>query len=166
MAAAETAAERCSDGVNRMVEWLAITLFVVMVFSAVTQVFTRYVLNYSFSWTEELSRYTFIWLNLLGASICIKRGSHAVVTVLIDHLPGSIRWLAVILIDLLVLFGAFLMITQGVKVVSATMMQPSPAMHVPMGYIYLAVPVSGIAIFIHKLRDLLADVGGKSAEQR
>ena len=149
---------KTSDIINRITGWLVIVFFLVMVFSAVTQVLTRYCFNYSFSWTEETARYTFIWLNMLGACIGVKYGSHAVITVFIDHLPRQIKRVIQTIISLLILFGATLMITEGLRVVSITWVQPSPALHIPMALIYFAVPVSGAIIIIHILSILLKTI--------
>lgn len=145
--------EKLSNYSNRLAKVGCIVLFLIMTISAVTQVFTRYVLNSSLSWTEELARFSFIWLNILGASIAVKHKSHAAVSLLVDHLPKMFKRIVVLAADILMIFSAYLMVAQGFKMVAVTMRQLSPAINIPMGYVYLSVPVSGLVIVLHKLWD-------------
>jgi TRAP-type C4-dicarboxylate transport system permease small subunit len=72
---------------DHLEEILLVTMFVVMVAVIFLQVFMRYVVNNSLSWTEEMGRYLFIWLSWLGISAGEKRGEHIKITVLVDKFP-------------------------------------------------------------------------------
>ena len=54
--------------VNRFMEIFLVLIFGLLVLDVLWQVFSRYVLNTSFSWTEELARFSLIWLSILGAA--------------------------------------------------------------------------------------------------
>ena len=66
---------------------VAALALIILVVSAFAQVFGRYVLNASPSWSEELARFAFIWCSSLGAACALDKGGHAAITVLGDHLP-------------------------------------------------------------------------------
>lgn len=53
--------ERVKKAVERLLHFMVSAAFLVLIFACVLQVFTRFVLNNSLSWTEELARYAFIW---------------------------------------------------------------------------------------------------------
>ena len=76
--------QRVSDTVNRTVSYVGIAVFLVLILACVMQVFFRFVLNHSLSWTEELARYCFIWMHMLGASLLIEGSGHATVTAVLD----------------------------------------------------------------------------------
>ena len=78
--------EKFNKYIDKIIFTLIAISFIILILSCVLQVFTRFVLNNSLSWTEELSRYTFIWSNFLGAISCTKKGTHAVVTIITDSL--------------------------------------------------------------------------------
>ena len=78
--------EKFNKYIDKIIFTLIAISFIILILSCVLQVFTRFVLNNSLSWTEELSRYTFIWSNFLGAIFCTKKGTHAVVTIITDSL--------------------------------------------------------------------------------
>ncbi len=148
--------QKASDNLNRVFEVVCIVLFTIVILASSLQVFTRYILNASLSWTEELARFSFVWLSLLGAGIAAKRGTHAVVTVVLDLIKGRPQFTLKIVINLLVIFGAAVLVNGGLKVVAVTINQESPAIGIPMGLVYAAVPVCGLSIILHSLADLAA----------
>jgi TRAP-type C4-dicarboxylate transport system permease small subunit len=66
--------------VNDVLGWVEMAilgLFVTVMFAVVFgQVFFRYVLNQPSPWTEELARYLFIWISMIGAAYGVKQQSH------------------------------------------------------------------------------------------
>ena len=142
--------------------------FVVVLFGGITvitmlQVFFRYVLNAPLMWSEEFARYLFIWGVLLAAGIGIGKGSHIGVEVLIDRLPdflrGKVRFLSSVLI---IIFSAFL-IYYGIDLVSKVMRTQSPALKIPMGFVYSAVPVCSVIWLFFSVRKLIADIRNPEA---
>ena len=78
--------EKAYKIITKFLSSVIVVVFSILVISCVLQVFTRFVLNSSLSWTEELARYTFIWANMLGAILCTKNKSNATVSVVTDNL--------------------------------------------------------------------------------
>lgn len=106
------------------------------------QVFFRYVLNAPLAWSEELARYLFIWLVYLASAVVLRDDSHMSMDYFINLFPSSIR----IGIDIFGKFVISLFLLVGIResftVVNITMMQTSPSLDIPMGFIYAALPVS------------------------
>jgi len=153
--------KKISDNTDRLIKLVCICIFSLVLISAVVQVFTRYVMNSSLSWTEEVARFGFIWLTMLGASITLKNHSHASISIILDHMPKKIRKVVSIFIDLLILFFCVIMTTQGVKLAILTKNQPSPAIHIPMAYIYISVSIGGLSMLFHTLWDLYKHINLK-----
>ena len=107
------ALKRVSDAVNKTVSYVGIAIFVVLIIACVTQVFFRFVLNNSLSWTEELARYCFVWMHLLGASLLIEGSEHATVTAVLDLLRGGVRKAVDVIIELVVFFDGTAMLYAG-----------------------------------------------------
>ena len=97
------ALDKVCSMVNRIYGGAALLLLAVLTGAMAVQVFTRYVLGSSLSGTEELGRYCFIWMTMLGASICVSSDSHAAVTILNDHLKGRMKGGHKISVDILIL---------------------------------------------------------------
>ena len=123
-------------------------LLVVITLLVLSQVFCRYVLNNPLSWSEELTRYLIIWLTFLGASLAVRRKGHIAITVLVRFLPQAFQRLAYIVIDILIVVFLLVLVWQGSKVVSVTMIFKSTSLSLPQGYIFLSLPV-GAAIMIY-----------------
>ncbi|HHV64316.1 MAG TPA: TRAP transporter small permease [Peptococcaceae bacterium] len=152
--------QKISKYADRVVGSMIIITFSIMIICCVLQVFTRYVLNSSLSWTEELARYTFIWANLLGASYCIRTNSHARVTVIFDALPSRIQRIFILGTQALIMVVAVVMIVQGLKIAEMTHNQLSAAMGLNVSLVYLAIPVSGIFIIFYTIINVINAVKG------
>lgn len=75
--------------------WVALLLFWALGLTVFYQFFTRYVLNDSAAWTEEIARYLLIGTVFVGASIGVARNNHIQVDLLYRYLPAGLsRWMS------------------------------------------------------------------------
>ena len=125
--------------------FLLVVATLVMVISILLQVFFRYAMNSPLYWSEEVARYAFVWLVFIGAAIASKRGAHIGVDYIVMHLPELPKNILAIFVNLLVLFFISCVIYMSVGVIKSNMTQLSPAMRIPMGYIFMAIP-TGLGI--------------------
>lgn len=72
-------------------DWLAFCLFWVLSITVFVQFFTRYILNSSLSWTEEMAQYMLMVLAFLGSAMAARRGTHIAVEFLFASLPRGAR---------------------------------------------------------------------------
>lgn len=126
---------------------------VVLVAVVVLAVFVRYfgLFAGSLHWADELARFTTVWLVMLGSVVAFDRGAHAAVDFLPDALPpGPARTVRLVAH---LLGAAFLAVLawQGLALALRTMRQVSPALGLPMGYVYLAVPVGATLMALQAL---------------
>jgi TRAP-type C4-dicarboxylate transport system permease small subunit len=143
------------NGLNRCVaqveRWLAGSLLMVVVLAVLSQVVMRHVFASPNPWSEELSRFCFIWLSMLGAAIAVDRKSHFAFDQAIRSLPARYQWKARISRFVVVLAGALAFLILGAKLVQLARGQHSPALDVPMTWIYASVPVTGALMLFHLL---------------
>jgi TRAP-type C4-dicarboxylate transport system permease small subunit len=71
-------------------DWLALTMFWVLAAVVFIQFFTRYALNDSAGWTEEIARYLLICTVFIGASISVRKNNHIQVDVFYRFMPRSV----------------------------------------------------------------------------
>ena len=76
--------------VYRWEDWLTLVMFWLLAFTVFYQFFTRYVLNDSASWTEEIARYFLVVVTFLGASMGVRRNSHIHVEFVYRYLPAAV----------------------------------------------------------------------------
>lgn len=138
--------QRISDGVNKAVSYVGMAIFIVLIAACVAQVFFRFILNNSLSWSEELARFSFIWMHMLGASLLIQGSEHAAVTAVLDLLKGGVRKAVDILIELIIFFDGAVMLYAGIKLAYSSRANLSTAMSVPMWCINSSVAMAGILL--------------------
>ena len=89
-------------------DWLTFALFWLMTFAVFLQFFTRYVLNNSFAWTEEIATYCLVVIVFLGSAMCVRLGRHIHVDFLFRYLPArAARALATAIDVIRTLFFAY-----------------------------------------------------------
>lgn len=76
---------------KNILDWLGISIFLALLCVVVLQIIARSVLTISIPWTEELSRFLFIWLTYIGAAIAARKGSNIVIDMLIQKIPNKFR---------------------------------------------------------------------------
>jgi TRAP-type C4-dicarboxylate transport system permease small subunit len=107
----------------------------------------RYVFNNSLTWSEELTRYMFIWIVFLGAAVSVRQRAN----IAIDVFGGRIGPLGGQLLNLIervaTVAFALLVVIPGWTFVRIGMSNLSPALEIPMGVVY-AAPVVGCGLMI------------------
>ena len=139
---------------DRSLELLVMIVVVVLVLDVLWQVFTRFILRNPSTWTEELAVFLLIWVSLLGAAVALGRGAHLGIDYFVGKLPEKIRITTEVFVFLVVaLFSFTVMIIGGLELVVDTLRfeQISPALNVKVGYVYLAVPLSGFFLVLYSL---------------
>jgi C4-dicarboxylate transporter DctQ subunit len=103
----------------------------------------RYLMNYAFPWTEEVVRYSIVWLVFLGGSIAARRGAHISMDILVVYLPPRAKLFVMGLAASVT--GAFtLAMTYYGALLTASIwryQQVSPAAEIPMALPFAAIPV-------------------------
>lgn len=148
--------------VDRILRSVIIVAFGILVVCVVWQVFSRYVLGTPSTVTDEMARFLFIWVALLGAAYTLGQRRHLAIDLLPSITEGNTRkMINLAIISAISLFALVVMIYGGMNLVTKTLAtgQVSPALRLPMGLIYIAIPFAGSAILFYCLiflRDLFA----------
>ena len=108
----------------------------------------RYFFRYPLFFAEELSRFLFIYMVMIGMSVVLRSDGHTRVEYFINFLPLTIRRCIEIALDLLCMFFLAFVIYAGFLLVLHTYDQLSPALAIPIGVIYFAAPMSAILMFL------------------
>lgn len=137
--------------IDKILGTVLVVMMVLMTLDVLWGVFTRYALGNQASWSEELARFLLIWIGLLGAAYASGQKMHLSID-LIKNKP--VRLIALIII----LFAGGTMVIGGANLVllTASLGQTSPALHLPMSVIYTMIPISGLLIIYYRLPDLIA----------
>lgn len=141
---------------DRCLEFITISLFLVMVAVTMWQVIARYILNDPSSLTEEFVRFSLIWLSMLSGAYVVGKKSHIAITLLSDRLNhGKKLVLDIVIQTSFLVFGAMIMVYGGFRAVSISMAQISPSLNIPMGFVYLSLPISGALIILYSTINII-----------
>lgn len=153
---------------NRVVDWieniLVTSLVLIATLVAILQVIARYVFNNSLYWSEELILYSLISMSFLTMGMGVRYASHISVDAIYAFAgPRSARVLQIGAACLGLAFAAVL-VWYGTRLVLNTsrMGQLSPAMRIPVGYIYAVIPMAAsfmVLRYLLVLRDLILGQG-------
>ena len=148
-------------GLDTLLETLTAFSMAVLVIDVTWQVITRFILKNPSNWTEELATFLMIWVGLLGAAVALNRGAHLG----IDYFVGKLAVKKRLFTELFVFactaaFSISVLLLGGLRLVSITFMQGqiSPALKIPMGYVYLSVPIAGFFIALYSIEFFIETV--------
>ena len=126
-----------------------ISLVAAMTLIVFLQVVYRYILIQPLYWSEELARYLFVWVSILGATLGLQKRGHFGLDFFYRRLSDQKRRFLQFLIHLFVGCVILVILIQGVKLVQATVLQKSPAMEISMGWAYACLPVGAALMAVH-----------------
>jgi TRAP-type transport system small permease protein len=139
---------RFIDLYYRLLTWLLVATVAILIVPVTLQIISRYThLIPSYIWTEEMARFLFIWMVMLGAMIGIREGTHFEVDVWPELSPRPNALLRIVS-SVFVLAFALVFVWYGVRFVQFGWHQNSELAELPMTYIFLAWPVTGITWLI------------------
>ena len=133
------AADVLFEKVCKIMEATLVFIFGVLVLDVLLQVFSRYILNTSFTFTEELARFSLIWLSILGAAYLNGKREHLSMDFLYQKFNAKNQKKVLYFIEICVfLFALVVMVIGGFNLVYTTLHlgQLSGTLRIPLGYIY------------------------------
>jgi TRAP-type transport system small permease protein len=131
------------DAYSRLLNALMVATVAILVIPVSLQIISRYTqLIPSYIWTEELSRFLFIWMVMLGAMVGIKEGTHFEVDIW-PELGRRGNAMLKIVSNLFVLTFALVFVYWGMKFVQFGWYQESELAELPMPFIFIAWPLAG-----------------------
>ncbi|MFZ3591302.1 TRAP transporter small permease [Bacillus sp. DJP31] len=145
---------------DRHVEEALLVLFSsVMVSVIFVQVIMR-LLDSSLSWSEELARYCFIWMVYIGISYGVKKQRHIKVDVVLLLLKEKGQNILTIVSNVLFIIFALFVIRYGfdISLKLLSFGQTSPALHIPMGIVYMATPIGISLTLIRLIQNLVKNI--------
>lgn len=125
---------------------LSTTIFVQVVF--------RFLLDLPLAWSEELSRYSFVWLTMLVAPICIRLRAN-ISTGTLGSVPPRLALTLELAGHILVLVFVGVLLVWGTMLLGVVQMQRSPAIGIPMYWVYAAVPTGAALMIIEVVAQLV-----------
>ncbi len=150
-------------GINRVI---ATVLFALLTGVVALQVLTRFVLHAPIIWSEEVARFLFFWVVLLGAAMSVKDRRHFVIDVTGGRTSGArlrqgsgeaLRFLLDIVPDVFVVGFSLLLLAEGVGYTQVGLFRTASNSRVNMALVYAAIPTFAALSIIYAAANLLVD---------
>ncbi len=126
-------------------DWLGFAIFWVMGVIVFLQFFTRYVMNDSLAWTEEIARYLLMGVTFIGAATAFRRGTHISVEVAQFFMPAAVVRVLGFLIDVIVVGFVALLCWFSIAIAQRMQIQTMTVFPLPMSIVYGCI---GIGCFL------------------
>ena len=145
------------DGVNRVVGWSLALMLAAMTVLIGWQVFARFVVGTSLTFSEEVSRFLMIWLTLLGAAYAVRKGTLLAVELVPDLLKGTTKKVVRLGSHVLSLSFYVILIVFGWDIAATVAYQTAPATGLSMRWPMLALCAGGVLMFLNTLVVMVED---------
>jgi TRAP-type C4-dicarboxylate transport system permease small subunit len=133
-------------------DWIAFVLFWALAFIVFLQFFTRYILNDSLSWTEEIARYGLMSLTFIGAAIVVRKGTHIAVEVILQFAPPlAARWLLAFIDAMMLIFLAILFYF-SLTIVERMHSQRMTVFELPMSIVYGGIALGCLLMLVRQIQ--------------
>ena len=137
--------KRFLDAYYRLLQVLITLLMGLLIVPVFMQIVSRHIgLIPRYIWTEEIARFCFIWIILIGAMIAVRDGSHFAVDLLPDSKTNRGEAIRRLFVDFMVFLVAMIFIVWGWPLVKFGLLQTSEISELPMVTIYIAWPLAGV----------------------
>ena len=148
-------------------DWLAFALFWALAFIVFLQFFTRYILNDSLAWTEEIARYGLMCITFIGGAMVTRRNTHIAVVLLPNLLPAAVGRMLLALVDLITLGFLALLAYFSVLIVERMQVQRMTVIDLSMSYVYGVIAFGCFLMFARQTQRVFRNMrdGWKSAQE-
>jgi TRAP-type C4-dicarboxylate transport system permease small subunit len=145
--------------IDKIMEWLSITILAIMTVLVTYQVITRYFFNRPSGFSENVAQYLFVWLVMFGSAYLFGLREHLNISVLKDKFNPLMNLVVEILINIsLFLFAAIVCVYGGYHITAMQMRTMDAATGLPMGFIYISIPISGVTLLFYAIYNICLSI--------
>ena len=147
------------DGYYSLLKLALTVLMGVLIVPVTIQIFARYVgFIPRYIWTEELARFCFIWIILIGAMVALRENEHFTVDLLPTPKTRRGKAVSMIFVDLMAFIMAAIFVVWGWPLVEFGLLQTSEMAELPMVLIYIAWPITGVTWILFLIERLIDNI--------
>ena len=140
-------AEKFRKLLNSLEDFVTLIVSILLVVIVFFQVFFRYVLNSPLAWSEELARFTFVWLVFISSAVVARDDSHMSMNFVVNLMPEKVRAIIDVISKLIISIFMVITMRQTIIIMRITASQASPSLQIPMSLIYFSLFV-GFALML------------------
>ena len=129
----------------------AVFLFLIVILLTTIQILSRYVFQFPIAFSDEVSRFLFIWISFLGAAMVMKDNSHIRLDIISEKLSPLGVLILNIFIQSLIFVFSITVTGQGLKLLGIAAKQVAPVSRISMGVVYSVIPFAFFLMAVYSL---------------
>ena len=160
------ALKNLNDKLAAVIKVTSIIFYIVMLITASLQIVMRFVFKSPLAWTDEVSKYTFVWGTMLGCAYLVRTQGHSSVQALENLFKKnpSARKFQKLIIDIFCLIFYLIVAIGGISYTSCGLTSVTPALGFPVYIIYAIMPITGFMMTLFQLEHLFNDLTEKEVK--
>lgn len=139
------------DFSEKMISYIAMLFLVIMILIVSMTVFTRYIFNYTFRWSDEVALLMMIWFGFIGLALGVKNSIHLSIEYFMSLIPDKYQKCIYQLENVLVGFFGWFMLKYGYQLYMRTKATKLPATQWSRGLLFIMLPISGALVLLYSL---------------
>ncbi len=140
--------EKISQVISKSLDLFSVVLLVIMSLLVIINVALRFIFNSSIVFSEEISRFLFIWVVYIGAIIAVRDDSHIYVDFLRNKLPSWLQFFLKVVCEIAMIIGCTLFFLGSIDLTEVNITDHSPVAGISLGYVYSAGLVGSFGMIV------------------
>ena len=157
--------DRILDMFTAIAKVVMLTLTCAIFFITIVAVFTRYILNFVPSWSEEVPRYLLVWITYLGAGLAVNYKEHISLDFFFNLMPLRARQIGAMVLNVLIAIVGVIMVLYGIGLVQQFGDDLMESIPVKNFWLYLAMPISGGMMILYIIQQVWKQFLGLGEKQ-
>jgi len=150
---------RILDAIHRVLKLLLAGLIAGLLIPVTMQILSRFTgIIPRYIWTEEIARFCFVWMIMIGAMCAVRDGTHFDLDVLPESLNPKVEAAKRIFVNLMILFIGLVFVWYGWTFIEFGWFQTSEISELPMNWIFAAWPISGFLFVVFSIEKIVGEV--------
>ncbi len=136
----------------------------IMVVDIFYQVVLRYVFRNANTWSDELARYSMMWIVMLGSPVVFRRNQHIKVDLFIEKVPPKFRKIIKFTLYVVMIFYLAVLFKGGLTMTINASVQLSPGMELNMAVMYASILIGTVLMILYILENMFKELFAPAAE--
>jgi len=143
------------DKVESIFKYVSIFFLFLILLTVILQIVSREIMYFPVSWTQEVAKYGFIWMSLIGASLGIRHVTHVSIDLLVELLPKKLQlYIDYFVHGIIIVFMIFLLYQSTIFLLDASS-QISPILGISMSFIYVSLILYSILSILFSIEKII-----------
>ncbi|MGY4688320.1 TRAP transporter small permease [Salibacterium sp. K-3] len=142
------------DHLNKIVKYVASTMFVVLAVLVFFQVITRFVINFPLAWSEEISRYLTIYIVFLGSALAVRNREHIAIDFLMDVVSAAKKRKLQFIVSIISTVFFIILCYYGTVLTFTVIGQLTPTLQFSIAWVYAAVPLGSLIMALNGIANI------------